>query len=354
VNSLLQLPARRISPLMSVLLRVLIALACIVLVAVIVYLERDGYRDVVAEVGYGGESKAPISWLDAFYYATVSLSTTGYGDISPVSDGARLTNLLLITPLRFLFLIVLVGTTVEVLTQRSREELRTNRWRQRVNGHTVVVGYGVKGRSAVRAVIDQGSKPADIVVVDGTQEAVDEATALGCIGVVGDATREDVLRLSEIGKASRIVVATDRDDTSVLVVLTTRRLNATATIVASARESQNIIVLRQSGANIVIPTAEASGRMLGLSLQSHVAGQIVEDLLEPVEGLEIIERDITPAELGVSPESLISDKNVVLAVVRGGEVHRFDEGRVNLLQKGDRIVVIRPSGADTHGQHTGG
>jgi voltage-gated potassium channel len=170
------------------------------------------------------------------------------------------------------------------------------------------------------------------------------------VAVVGDATREDVLRLAEISRAARIVVATDRDDTSVLVVLTARRLNSSATIVASARESQNIIVLRQSGANIVIPTAEASGRMLGLSLQSHVAGQIVEDLLEPVEGLEIVEREITPAELGVPPESLISEQTVVLAVVRDGEVHRFDEGRVSLLQRGDRIVVIRPSGRATRAE----
>lgn len=353
MKSLLKLPARRVSPLMSVLIRVLIALACIAAVTTIVYLERAGYRDVVNEVDDVVGANPDFTILDALYYATVSLSTTGYGDITPVSDTARLVNVFVITPLRVLFLVVLVGTTVEVLTQRSREELRTNRWRQRVNRHTVVVGYGVKGRSAVRAVIDQGTSPSDIVVVDGTQEAVDEATALGCVAVVGDATREDVLRLAEIGKAARIVVATDRDDTSVLVVLTTRRLNPTATIVASARESQNIIVLRQSGANIVIPTAEASGRMLGLSLQSHVAGQIVEDLLEPVEGLEIIERDITPAELGVSPDSLIIDKNVVLAVVRGGEVHRFDEDRVTLLQKGDRIVVIRPSGHDAHGHHTG-
>lgn len=147
------------------------------------------------------------------------------------------------------------------------------------------------------------------------------------------------------------MVATDRDDTSVLVVLTTRRLNPTATIVASARESQNIIVLRQSGANIVIPTAEASGRMLGLSLQSHVAGQIVEDLLEPVRGLEIVERAITPAELGVPPQSLLEHGVVVLAVVRDGAVHRFDEGAVTLLQRGDRIVVIRSSGTDSHPTH---
>ena len=107
-------------------------------------------------------------------------------------------------------------------------------------------------------------------------------------------------------------------------------------------------MLRQSGASIVIPTAESAGRLLGLSLASPTAGRIVEDLLEPVQGLEIVERAITPAELGVTPQSLIAQGSVVLAVVRGSEVHRFDEGVVTVLQKDDRLVVIRPSGSATH------
>jgi len=42
-------------------------------------------------------------------------ATTGYGDVVPVSDGARLTTTLVFTPVRILFLILLVGTTVELL-----------------------------------------------------------------------------------------------------------------------------------------------------------------------------------------------------------------------------------------------
>ena len=71
----------------------------------------------------------PSTSSTAVYYATVTLSTTGYGDIVPYSDAARLTNVLLVTPLRVLFLIILVGTTLEVLTERTREEWRLNRWR---------------------------------------------------------------------------------------------------------------------------------------------------------------------------------------------------------------------------------
>jgi hypothetical protein len=61
---------------------------------------------------------------DAFCYVTVSLSTTGYGDIVPVTPEARLLTTVVITPLRLLFLIVLVGTTVELRTEHSRQAVR--------------------------------------------------------------------------------------------------------------------------------------------------------------------------------------------------------------------------------------
>lgn len=331
---ILQLPARRRGPLGSFGIRIAIALGCLAITTTLVYLERDGYTD---------SNGTPLSWLDALYYATVTLSTTGYGDIVPATEQARLANVLIITPLRFVFLITLVGTTVEVLTQRSRDEFRATRWRQTVKDHTVVVGFGVKGRSAFSALVDQGIAPSAVVVVSADATEVDEATALGAVGVVGDATREEVLRSASVQTASRIVVSTDRDDTSVLVTLTARRLAPLATLVASARESQNIAVLRQSGADIVIPTAESAGRMLGLSLTSPIAGHIVEDLLEPNHGLEIAERPVAPDEVGASPESLSARSIIVLAVVRGADVHRFDARSIPTLEAGDRIVVISPA-----------
>ena len=120
-----------------------------------------------------------LSWVDALYYAAVTLSTTGYGDITPVCESARLANVLIITPLRFLFLIVLVGTTIEVLTQRTREQVRSNRWRSNVNDHTVIIGYGVKGRAAARSLVDAGTSPSQIVVVATDRGTIDEATRDG-------------------------------------------------------------------------------------------------------------------------------------------------------------------------------
>lgn len=326
------LPERDHGPTRGIVIRIAVALACIVATAVIVHIERGGYRDLDGPLN---------SWLDAFYYATVTLSTTGYGDITPVSETARLTNTIVITPLRLLFLIVLVGTTIEVLTERSRNQFRYARWRRRVKKHTVVIGYGMKGRSAVAALIDQGCSAESIVVVDTDGVSIKAATGDGCVGVVGDARREEVLRRAAVPSAQRVIVATDRDDTSVLVTLTARRLAPTATIVAAAREEQNIGVLRQGGADVVIPTAESAGRLLGLSTIAPNAGELLEDLLEPVAGLQIAERDVKPEDVGLSPARLTAQGEIVLTVIRRGVSHRFDSGQVKVFQPGDRIVVIR-------------
>ena len=319
-------------------LRVAIALGVIAFTTAIVYAEQDCYQD-------GGQMSA-LTWIDSFYYATVTLSTTGYGDITPVCESARLTNALVITPLRFLFLIVLVGTTIEVLTRRTREQWRSNRWRNHVNNHTVIIGYGVKGRAAARSLIDAGTSPQDIVVVAADRVAIDEATRDGFVGVVGDARREEVLRDAAIERASRIVVATDEDATSILVTLTARKLSPDAKIVAAVRESQNTEILRQSGANTVIPTAESSGRLMALSLLSKTAGELMEDLLDSGRGLEVVERDITREELDQPPSDLDARWQIVLAVIRGGTAHRFDSGTIRRLESGDRLVVIRHNPAE--------
>jgi voltage-gated potassium channel len=100
-------PTVRQGPLRALGLRLLAAIALVLFIVAVVYVDRRGYRDVTGK---------PLGLLDAAYYSVVTLSTTGYGDITPVSSGARLINVFVITPARVLFLIILVGTTLEVLT----------------------------------------------------------------------------------------------------------------------------------------------------------------------------------------------------------------------------------------------
>jgi len=151
-----------------------------------------------------------------------------------------------------------------------------------------------------------------------------------------------VLRDVSIEKAGQIIIATDEDDTSVLVTLTARRLaRPDCQIVAAVRESQNADILRQSGANSVIPTAESAGRLMGLSVISSEAGALMEDLLDSSRGLEVTEREINKDELGLSPNELDVNGQIVLAVIRNGVTHRFYSESIRILERGDHLVVIK-------------
>lgn len=325
----LRIPEVQISPWISLTRRVLFATSLLLLAALVVYIGRAGYHD---------NSGNELSFLDALYYATVSLSTTGYGDIHPVSPEARLANIVIITPLRILFLIVLVGTTLGVLTERSRQAFKIQRWRHSVRNHTVVIGYGTKGRTAIDAMLGDGVKAADIVVVDTDVVALEAAANAGLVTVHGSATQSDVLRLATVQNAASVVVATNRDDTAVLVTLTARELNKTAKIVVAVREAENTHLVRQSGADSVVVSSETAGRLLGIATTTPTVVEMMEDLLTPQEGFAVAEREVEPAEIGGSPRHL---SDIVLGVVRDGVLVRVGEPEVDAIEAGDKLLYIR-------------
>ncbi|MBB5912245.1 voltage-gated potassium channel [Nocardia transvalensis] len=326
---ILRIPEIQTSPWASLTRRVVFAMALLAGATLVVYFGRSGYHDNQGD---------DLSLLDALYYSTVSLSTTGYGDITPITPQARLINTIVITPLRVLFLIVLVGTTLQVLTERSRQVFKIQRWRHKVRNHTVVVGYGTKGRTAVDAMLGDGVQPGDVVVVDTDPVALERAATAGLVTVHGSAAQSDVLRLAGVQHAASVVVAANRDDTAVLVTLTARELNKQAKIVASIREAENVHLLRQSGADSVVVSSETAGRLLGIATTTPKVVDMVEDLLTPEAGFAIAEREVDPDEVGGSPRHL---RDIVLGVVRGGDLIRVDEPEVDALETGDRLLYIR-------------
>jgi voltage-gated potassium channel len=257
-----------------------------------------------------------------------------------VSDSARLVNALLVTPLRVLFLILLVGTTLEVLASQRRDLWRLARWRRHMQDHVVVVGYGTKGRSAVTTLLSSDVAKESIIVVDPSADALNDAHADGLAVVAGDATRRGVLIRAEIERARQVVITLDRDDSAVLTTLTVRQLNPDAYVVVAVREQDNVPLVRQSGADAVITSSEAVGRLLGLSTLSPSLGSVLEDLLAYGEGLEVAERPLLPRESGKQPQSL---PDQVVAVIREGYVYRYYDPTVTQLQPGDRLIVIRPA-----------
>lgn len=324
-----RIPEGRTGPVEAIARRVAAAILALSATALVVYLARDGYSD---------GSDANVSLLDSFYFAAASLSTTGYGDIVPVSDTARLIDLLIITPLRVLFLTVLVATSIQLLTERSRQALSIHRWKRRVRDHVVVVGYGTKGRAAVQALLDDGVEPTSIVVVDTDPNALEVASSLGLVTIFGDATRSDVLRLSGLSRARSVIIATGRDASALLVTLTARQLSPHAQIVATVRETDNMHLLRQSGANNMVVSDETAGRLLGLATHTPNVVDLVEDLITPHTGLAIAERPVKRTEIGSSPRDLPDN---VLGVIRHGQLHQMDAPEVDPIDADDILLYLR-------------
>ncbi|WP_204164404.1 potassium channel family protein [Nocardioides daejeonensis] len=329
----ISLPDRKRSPWWELGRRLLFALGILVGTVLLVWLDRAGYRDNTDPTG-------EVDLIDSIYYTTVTLSTTGYGDITPFAERARLVNAFIITPARIAFLVLLIGTTLEVLATQGREMFRVARWRKNMNDHVVVIGYGTKGRSAVDTLARNGIERSSFVVVDPKPIAREEANADGLAVIAGDGTRREVLRRAGISRASQVIITTDHDANTMMATLTVRQQNADAYIVAAVREHDNVPLLRQSGADSVVTSSEAVGRLLGLSSLSPTLGSVMEDLMTYGAGLEVAERDLLLNEVGKAPQTL---PDQVIAVVRDEKVYRYFDPVVTLLARGDRLIVVRPS-----------
>src|SRR5688572_13458064 len=152
------------------------------------WLERGGLKDT-----HDGH----VSLVDVIYFTMISATTTGYGDIVPVTDNTRLFDALIVTPIRILFLLVFIGTAYLFVARRTLEKFIMKRIQRSLKDHIVVVGYGTKNSRAVQELIDRGAEPESIVVIDHSEDRLLLAKALGCTILKADATRDATLRSEE-------------------------------------------------------------------------------------------------------------------------------------------------------------
>jgi voltage-gated potassium channel len=246
-----------------------------------------------------------------------------------------------------LFLIILVGTTLEVLTDQYRKGLRVSRWRRKLKDHVIICGYGTKGRAAVSALLETGYDKSRIVLVENREEALRQATATGLAVVEGNATRSAVLNQADVKNCKAVIIATDSDEASVLITLTVRQLTAgQVRIIAAVREQENAALLKQSGAHHVIVSSSTAGRLLGLTTTAPPLIDVVEDLLTPGQGMALAMRSAERAEVGRNPREL---KALVVALIRRGKVVPLGGEHACIVETGDMLVYIRDESASPAG-----
>lgn len=305
------------------------AFALVMFVVLIHWIDRDGLKDT---------HDGTVSFLDVFYFTMISITTTGFGDIAPVSDKSRLIEAVIVTPIRFAVIFIFVGTAYNFLIKRSWETWRMKRIQERLSDHIVVLGYGVSGSEAVQELIARGTDPAGIVVIDPSNARLKLAEKVGCNVMEGDATRDETLAAVRIGLARTILVSAGRDDTTILIVLTARHMAPKIPITAVIRADDNELLAQQAGADNVINPVRFAGLLLAGSAEGQHIAEYMSDLASVGGRVQLVERQVTVAEVGHSLDDIRTGKGV--RIYRAGRCIGFWEPEAQVLEAGDVIVEV--------------
>ncbi len=314
-------------------LRLGAALLLVSIVILVHWLDRAGLKD-----SHDGE----VSLLDVVYFTMISITTTGFGDITPVSDKARLIEAVIVTPIRLAVLFIFVGTAYNFLIKRTWENWRMRRIQERLTGHIVVLGFGISGSQAVSELIERGTDPGRIVVLDPGADRLEEAEAMGCNVLEGDASRDETLMAVRIAEASTVLVSAGRDDTSILIVLTVRHLAPKVPISLVVRAEDNEILARQAGADNVINPVRFTGLLLAGSAQGTHVSDYLADLASASGDVQLVERAALPEEVGLSLDDL-PGRARGLRIQRGGREIGFWQPEAQRIEAGDVIVAVVPT-----------
>ncbi len=309
------------------------ALALVMLVVLIHWFDREGLKD---------NFDNHVSFLDVVYFTMISITTTGFGDIAPVSDKSRLIEAVIVTPIRVAVLFIFVGTAYNFVIKRSWENWRMRKIQERLTGHIVVLGFGISGSQAVRELIERGTDPGRIVVMDGSPDRLEEAEAMGCNVIEADASRDDALRAVRIDSASTVLVSAGRDDTSILIVLTVRHLAPRVPITVVVRAEDNEILARQAGADTVINPVRFTGLLLAGSAEGTHVSDYLADLASASGRVQLVERPATAADVGRALDDL-PDGSRGLRIIRAGAEIGFWEAAAQRIEEGDVLVTILPT-----------
>lgn len=319
-------------------LRVALALALIGVALGGHWWDREGLRDNI---------DGSISFTDVLYFTMITVTTVGYGDIVPVTDSARLFDTFIVTPIRLFVWLIFLGTAYDFLLRRTWQRWRMSVIQRQLSGHVVIAGYGTSGTEAFRELIRREVDPANIVVIDRDERALSDAEGCGAVVLDGDATRDATLQIARIDRATTLMVSAGRDDTTILIVLTARRLSGQVRISAVIRSDDNEPLARQAGADVVINPASFAGLLLAGSTNGPHVSEYLTDLAAAHGRVALHERDATPADVGRPLTGLATGLGV--RMFRGGLCIGFDQPEAASVQLGDRIVEIVRGSADLQG-----
>jgi voltage-gated potassium channel len=283
--------------------------------------------------------------LESAYVAIQTVTTVGYGDITPETHTGRIFSLV--------FMLLGVGTVLYGLTQIARSVVQSGvieavssrrkiREMEKLNDHYIVCGAGRVGRRIIKMLLKQGLP---FVVIERDEKRLAEFSLTSFPVLVGDATFEENLLQAGVDRARGLATCLPDDADNVYVVLTARGLNEKLHIVARAVEEQAEPKLVRAGASrVVAPTIIGSQSIARALTQPAIADfmdSIVAESLDLVFEEVAVDGSVGLAGKVLRDTNLISElKLIIVAVRRKSGQLEFPPTADTLINPGDLLLVI--------------
>ncbi len=222
-----------------------------------------------------GFSPPILTLSQAAYFTIVTMSTVGYGDITPKSDDARLFVMSLIVVGITVFVTSLSAVVGPLVQGRLSRIIEPKRKRMKRVNHFIVAGSGALARNTVRELLNRDKSV--IVIADEDASGFGEAEI-----VTGDATELEVLRRAGAETAHAVLALSDDDAENAFVILALKEVNTDAKKVAAVSNRKNLERVRRVQPDMILAPNVFGSEVLAMALtEEKIDGaSLVEKFLE--------------------------------------------------------------------------
>lgn len=283
------------------------------------------------------------SLFDALYWAIVTISTVGYGDIAPVTPQGRAVSVLII--ISGIAMISFVTSVIVSAFSEKLHELKEHRIVEEIRKNDtflIICGYGQLSKMFLR------QKPQEkYLVIDKDRERVEEALREGYRAICDDASRHEVMARFFVPHARVTVLAlTPNDVENTYIALTAKSLSREAVVIARASDETMERKLRLAGADHVLLPNQVTSRMLLTAITKPVMYHGLHALLTGHNVAYIDELHLKRMPLlhgkSVADVDFASFKLLLIGVQRGGlnGTFLFNPKKTLRFEEEDVLVVM--------------